>query len=78
VPADLRAAVTEGLHQADLAAFRRDDACQHHVGKEGGDYQEDGRQDARHGAELVDLVHQEPVRQLVGAGNGTAAAIAGQ
>ena len=40
-------------------------AGQHHVAEERGDDQEDGRQDPGHAAQSCDLVHHEPVRDLV-------------
>lgn len=78
VPAHLPVAVAEGLHQADLAAIGGDQAAQHHVAEEGGHRQEDGRQDGRHGLLHVDLVHQEPVGDLLGPGDGAGAAVAFQ
>ncbi len=76
VQSDLPIAVAEGLEQADVRALGRDQAPQDHVGQEGRDQQEDRRQHPRNGRQLLDLVHHKPVRELVGAGDSTDAAVA--
>ena len=76
MPADLGVAVPEGLHQADLAAFGDDQAAKDHVGQERSDGEEDDRQDGRRRPELLDLVHQEPVGDLVFAAESADAAVA--
>ena len=72
---DFHVRVTQRLEEADLAAFQRDDAAQHHVHEEGADPEEDGRQDEGGGAELRDLGVEEGVRLLFGAVVGAEAAV---
>ena len=59
---DVAVTVAEGLEQSDLAAFDRNQARQHHAGEQCGDQEKHRRQDARQRAQLLDLVHEEPVR----------------
>ena len=76
VPGDVAVGVAKSLQQADLAALDRDQPAEHHVREERRHGQEDGGQDRGQRAVLVDLAHQEPVRQLVCTRVGADAAVA--
>ena len=75
---DVAVTVAEGLEESDLAAFDRNQTRKHHPGEQCGDQEKHRRQDARQRAQLLDLVHEEPVRQLVGTRVGPHAAVAAE
>ena len=53
------------FEQPDLLTLQRDEARQRHVDEEGRDDEEDRRQDAAHGAQLLQLRIEEGMRELV-------------
>ena len=70
--------VAKGFEDGDLVALHADQPLENHIEQKRGHTQKDGGEQARHGAQLLQLVVQGAVRRLVDAANGTEPAIARQ
>ena len=76
VQADLEAAVAEGLQHRDLLALRRHQAPITTFSRKRRHAEEDRREQPRHDLQLVELLVEEPVRELQVAAVGADAAVA--
>ena len=75
MPGHLGFPIAECFQKPDLLALQRDQPRQDHVDEEGGDEQEDRRNDRRHRPELVQFIGEKGVGDLVLAAIGAPSAI---
>ena len=75
VAGDLALRVAERLQRGDLRTLDRHDAGEDEVDQKNGDDEEHSRNGGADGLQLIELVVQEPVRQLLSAKRGPDAAV---